>query len=90
MLNTVTPLDAAAPAIAPGPQRPQTLWVRLPSRDDPAVRRIELILTMFPGEQPLVLYFTDTKKRLGARCVIHDALVRELREMLGDENVVVK
>ena len=90
MLNTVTPLDAAAPAIAPGQQRPQTLWVRLPSRDDPAVRRIELILTMFPGEQPLVLYFTDTKKRLGAHCVIHDALVRELREMLGDENVVVK
>ena len=38
----------------------------------------------------LVVYFEDTKKRLGARCVIHEALTEELRQMLGAENVVVK
>ncbi len=83
----------SAPAPAPArADRPgtRTLWVRLPGRDDPAMRRIELVLTMFPGAEPLVVYFEDTKRRLGARCVIHPALVEELKELLGPENVVVK
>ena len=71
-------------------EKHRTLWVKLPARTDPAFRRIELILTMFPGTEPMVVYFQDTKKRMGARCVIHPALVDELREMLGPENVVVK
>ena len=74
----------------PQAPKPKTLWVKLPAREDPAFRRIELILTMFPGTEPLVVYFADTKKRLGARCIIHPALVEELKEMLGEENVVVK
>ena len=45
---------------------------------------------MFPGREKLVLYFEDTKKRVGAQCVVHEALVAELEEMLGKENVVVK
>ena len=78
---------AAAPARA---DKPRTLYVKLPSREDPAFRRIGLILQMFPGSEPLVVYFADTKKRAAARCVIHPALVGELTEMLGAENVVVK
>ena len=78
----------------PAPPRAQsggkTLWVRLPSRDDPAFRRIELVLTMFPGTESMVVYFADTKKRLGTRCVIHPALVEELTELLGAENVVIQ
>ncbi len=81
------PEGAAVPA-APAGRR--TLWVRLPSRQDPILHRIELLLTMFPGTDPLVVYFEDTKKRLGARCVLHDALVAELTELLGRKNVVVK
>ena len=82
---------------APRPAEPErdgpeekTLWVRLPSRGDPLFHRLELLLTMFPGRSPMVVYFSDTKKRLGARCVVHEALVRELTELLGRENVVVK
>lgn len=73
-------------ASAPG----QKLWVKLPSHDDPRLKRIELILTMFPGQQQLVIYCEREKKKLAARCVIHEALVDELREMLGGENVVLK
>ena len=80
----IPPQPAAAEEKAP------TLWVKLPSRDDPVFRRIELILTMFPGTEPMVVYFADTKKRAGARCVIHPALVQELRELLGEQNVVIK
>ncbi|MBR4157689.1 MAG: DNA polymerase III subunit alpha [Oscillospiraceae bacterium] len=68
----------------------QKLYVRLPSRNDRRMKRIELVLTMFPGTQQMVIAFADGGKRLGAKCVIHDALVRELTELLGEENVVLK
>ena len=45
---------------------------------------------MFPGQERMVIFFEDTKKRLGAPCLIHSALVEELTELLGKENVVVK
>ena len=66
------------------------LWVKLPSADDPAFKRIELILTMFPGQQQIIIYFERERKRIGAHCLIHEALVAELKEMLGDGSVVVK
>ncbi len=81
----------AAPVPRPAaPAGQKTLYVRLPSRSDPAFHHIELVLTMFPGTEPLVIYCQDTKKRLGARCVIHPALVQELTDLLGEKNVVVK
>jgi DNA polymerase-3 subunit alpha len=83
---------AAPRPSAPAPAAPakQTLWVRLPSRDDPAFHHIELVLTMFPGSDPLVVYFEDTKKRMGARCLHHPAFIQELEEVAGPENVVIK
>ncbi|MEG2367861.1 MAG: DNA polymerase III subunit alpha [Oscillospiraceae bacterium] len=79
------PLDASEP-----PKKEQTLWLKLKSQNDPRLKRIELILQMFEGEDRMVICFEDTKKRLGASCQIHDALVKEMREMLGDNNVVLK
>ena len=55
----------------------------------PAVKRIELILKMFPGDEQLVLVFEDTGKRAAARCCVHPALVEELRELAGPGNVAV-
>ena len=42
------------------------------------------------GESQVVLYFADCKKRVGSRCEIHPALLKDLKERLGEENVVVK
>ena len=64
--------------------------MRIPGQGHPLYRRIELLLTMFPGSERMVLYFEDTKKRLGAPCLIHEALVAELTELCGEGNVVVK
>ena len=64
--------------------------MKLESENDPALKHIELILTMFPGTQEMIIYCQKEKKRIGAQCVIHEALVDELKEMLGDENVVIK
>ena len=45
---------------------------------------------MFPGEQQMVIWCEREKKRIGARCLLHEGLLLELKEMLGEENVVVK
>ena len=45
---------------------------------------------MFPGRERMILVFADTGRRLGAECVIKNSLLRELEELLGRENVVVK
>ena len=68
----------------------QTLYLRLPSREDPRLRKVRLALSFFPGEDQVVLYFEDCKKRVGSRCEIHPALIVDLKERLGEENVVVK
>ncbi len=77
------------PAV-PGSDRPRTLFVRLPSREDTLFRRVTLLQSMFPGSERMVLYFEDTKKRAAAPCLIHPAFVEELRERCGEANVVVK
>ena len=87
LMNTRGPESRPMAAAQPGTRK---LWVKLSTADDPAFRRIQLILHMFPGQEAMVVYFTDTQKRVGTKCVIHPALVEELREMLGAENVVVK
>lgn len=68
----------------------QKLYVKLPTRDDPALDRIKLILTMFQGDSQIIIYLQDTGKKVGGRCLIHPALIKELQGMVGEENVVVK
>ncbi len=83
---------APRPEPAPAPQTAaeQKLYLRLKSREDPMLRHIELLLTMFPGNQQLVIWCEKEKKRIGSRCLIHEGLLLELRELLGQENVVLK
>ncbi len=92
MVDQIRPIsDLGAPQ--PEPEKKQNdkkLWVKLDSKDNPVLEHIELILTMFPGKQQMIIYCEKEKKRIGAQCVIHDALIAELKEMLGYENVVVK
>ena len=72
------------------PKEEKTLWVKIPSKDDVRLQKIDKILQMFEGEERMIIYCEDTQKRLSARCLIHDSLVKELKEMFGIENVVVK
>ena len=45
---------------------------------------------MFPGTSGAVLYFADTKVRRGTRCAFADSMLRELKNLLGEANVVLK
>ena len=88
-LETLRTPPRRDPPPRPEPPKRHRLWVRLPDKDHPAVKRIELILEMFPGDEQLVLVFEDTGRRAAARCVVHPALVEELRELAGPGNVAV-
>ena len=77
-------------AAAAGGTQGRTLFVKLRSGECPEYERLKLVHMMFPGSERLVIHFDDVKKNVGAKCLIHDAFVRELRDMLGEENVVVK
>ncbi len=78
------------------PQQPvqedpgKTLYLRLPGESDPLYRKVKAIVNMFPGSSKVVLYFTDTKLRRGSSCALDAAMLAELKNVLGGENVVVK
>ena len=90
VVDTIRPLSDIEPLPGETQNAEKKLYVRLSGKDNPAYERIGQILIMFPGTNQMILYFDDTKKKEKARCVIHDALIRELEEMLGKDNVVVK
>ena len=75
LAQTAAVQKPAAPAVQPG----QKLWVKLPGADDPRLHKIELILTMFPGTEQMIIWCEREKKRIGARCLLHPALVQELK-----------
>ena len=66
------------------------LFIRLPGLDDPRTRKVKLALSFFPGEQPVVLYYQDIRKQSKGYCMIHPSLLADLRERLGEGNVVVQ
>ena len=86
MVDAIRPLTEVEAQEIPA----EKLYLRLPSREDPRLRKVSLALSFFPGENETVLYFADCKKRVGTYCQIHPALLEDLRERLGEENVVVK
>ena len=45
---------------------------------------------MFPGDCRTVLYFEDTKARRGTACILMDSMLTELKNVLGEGNVVLK
>ena len=67
-----------------------TLYLRLPSQQGKLFPKIKAILNMFPGESQAVLYFADTKVRLGTRCQLAQSMMEELKNVLGEGNVVLK
>ena len=91
MVDSIRPIsDVDALGANVPPPAEKKLWVKLKSQNDPELKRIQLLLTMFPGSQQMILYCQAENKRIGAKCLIHEGLVAELKDRLGDANVVVK
>ncbi len=72
------------------PPKTGTLYLRLPTEEGKLFPKIKAILNMFPGGSTAVLYFADTKQRRGTRCALENSMLNELKNVLGESNVVIK
>ena len=94
MCDSIYPLTTADGGI-PEPQPKQeasgeTLFLKFPSIEDPAIRHMKLVFQMFPGKSTVKMVMADTRKVYAAQALLHPALVEEAKETLGSANVVVK
>ena len=99
VINRARPISDYADGTAqpePAPVQKQemphngTLYLKISSESDPNYRKVKAILNMFPGGSGVVLYFADTKMRRGTWCILAESMIRELKNVLGEANVVVK
>jgi DNA polymerase-3 subunit alpha len=81
-----TPVETAVEPAAGG----QILYLKFPSLQHPSVRHMKLVFQMFPGNVPVKMVMADTRKRYATQVLLHESLIAEARETLGEENVVVK
>ena len=83
--------SAPQPTPATAPSDRHGVYVRVPSTESAEWRRAQPVLRYFTGTEPLYIRFADTGKMLRApadRWVEpHEELLRELKRILGDENV---
>ena len=85
----------APPGFPPPPKNEkiaagETLFLKFPSLEDPKTRHMKLVFSMFPGSTAVKMRMADTRKLYQARVMLHTALLQEAREVLGEENVVVR
>ncbi len=84
-------LDYAESAVGQKtPANKGKLYLRLETQACLALRKTRAILNMFPGIDPVVLYFADTGKRWGSNCSLDNRMLEELKNLLGEGNVVLK
>jgi DNA polymerase-3 subunit alpha len=67
-----------------------TLWLQLRSESDPNFRKVRAIVNMFPGNSQVKVFFADTRKLRGAPATLDVDMLEELKNLLGEGNVVVK
>jgi len=98
VVNRVRPMSDYANGDPEPPQQTRqgreavkgTLYLRLPDEKSRLFGKVRAILNMFPGDSSVVLYFADTKQRRGTRAELRDNMLRELKNVLGEGNVVIK
>ena len=93
VINRARPMsDYEQPYMSEPEQTPLrgTLYLKLPTEDGKLFGKIKAILGMFPGDDPVVAYFADTKLRRGSKCALDRRMLQELKQILGQGNVVVQ
>lgn len=74
----------------PEPEESSTLYLRLSAEGCVEYRKVRAIVNMFPGNSLVVIFFADTRKRLAGRCLLRNSMIEELKNVLGEANVVLK
>ena len=93
VMNRARPISdfqGGSPEPAARVPRQGTLYLRLPGEEGKLYPKVRAILNMFPGDSGVVLYFADTGRRRGTKALLGESMLRELKNVLGEGNVVVK
>ena len=68
----------------------KTLYVKVGTENSEEYDYVRITHKHFPGNDDMIIHFADTKKNIKGKCEISDRFVERLKEILGQENVVVK
>ena len=96
MCDSAYPIDTAV--LPPAPEKRRggkflqggVLYLKVPSVDSPQMLHINRVFKLFPGKTQVKIVASDTRKVYGGACVLHQALIDEMKEVLGADNVVIK
>lgn len=78
------------PQAEPEKTKGSKLYLQLEGETDPRYGKVKAILNMFPGDAQVVLFFADTRARRGTQAAIDERMLKELKDVLGEQNVVLK
>ena len=84
------PQEPENKATEPAKVQADKLYLQLQSENDPRYQKVRAILNMFPGEKQVVLFFADTRTRRGTKAGFDERMLFELKNVLGETNVVLK
>ena len=86
------PSASPATPAAPVPQHPKRLFLRVPDRTGPIWVKTRALAEIFDGPFPLAIYDASTKQYdFGhAGLTLDDYVLKQFRDLLGDENVILK
>ena len=72
--------------------KPTRLFLRLPDRTGTLFRKVENLIGIFDGAFPVILYDSSCSSyfKYPKGLALSDFILGELRELLGDENVILK
>ncbi len=86
------PAEAAKAPTQEKKKAARGLFLRFDTASSPQIEYCRKLLSIFDGAVPLYYYFADTKeyKRnpIGQNIDVNDVLLRELRKILGESNVI--
>lgn len=89
--GTPSAVPSTAPT-TPVPQHPKRLFLRVPDRTGPIWVKAHALAEIFDGPFPLAIYDASTKQYdFGhAGLTLDDYVLKQFRDLLGDENVILK
>ena len=95
VINRARPISDYTENVAIQPEAPKTvragtLYLQLTGEDDPRFQKVRAIVNMFPGNSTVKLFFADTRKLMGTKASLDSAMIEELKNLLGESNVVLK
>ena len=95
IVNRVRPIsdfsdEQVAAMEAQNVQENKTLYLKIERTGQPGSQKLIPILNMFPGRTRVILYFADSGIRQSGFAAPHELLLREMKELLGEKNVILK